>query len=492
MKNAVLFVPHPDDELLVGGGMLYALAHSADWCVKVVFVTNGDYYAHEAEIRLNEAINACMVLGMEEKNVIFLGYGDRWKDKHIYNSENICVSNAGFTNTYALKFHPEYAYQKRGQHNTYTKEHIKDDIKAVIENVFPDVLICVDFDLHPDHRAVSLLFTEAVHEILISNKHYFPLILKKLAYEGVMRGQPDYYHMPHLRTVNIGNDLASTPVLKWNNRICFKTPSEVDCTKLTQNPIFKAATVYKSQRIKLRMISALNSDIVFWRLPSENSALQAKIEVSSGIGKYINDLKIIDSNDINQKYCNLDCAVWKPDEEDIKKSVKMLWENEISINLIVFFENPNPNFNINKIKIVLNNEKQIIVSNIEHDGAANIVYMDKTENISTLEFLIIDGNCGCGLTEIMTFDKIRKTDEFMLPCKILDNNEYITKQKTSVIALINYIYFKVITALTICWPNKYVLMRNYQICRAKQYMIPVFRVYHCFKRGTELLIKRKR
>ena len=30
MKNAVLFVPHPDDELLVGGAMLYALAHNAD------------------------------------------------------------------------------------------------------------------------------------------------------------------------------------------------------------------------------------------------------------------------------------------------------------------------------------------------------------------------------------------------------------------------------------------------------------------------------
>lgn len=58
MKNAILFVPHLDDELLVGGGFLYALANSTEWNVKVVYSTNGDYYRHEASIRLKEAIKA--------------------------------------------------------------------------------------------------------------------------------------------------------------------------------------------------------------------------------------------------------------------------------------------------------------------------------------------------------------------------------------------------------------------------------------------------
>ncbi len=492
MKNAVLFVPHPDDELLVGGGMLYALAHSADWCVKVVFVTNGDYYAHEAEIRLKEAINACKSIGIQESDVLFLGYGDGWEEKHIYNSIGTCVSHAGKMGTYGLESHADYAYQRHGTHHSYTKKNLEEDIKEIIVDNFPQLLLCVDFDTHPDHRALSLVFTEVIREILVECENYKPLILKKLAYENVMRGRNDYYHIPHLPTYSENNNLASTPVLKWDSRICFKVPSVCNSIRLSQNPLYKAAVKYKSQRIKLRMTSALNADIVFWRLPSENRAIQAQIKVSSNIGGggYINDLKIIDSDDLNQRHCVLDCGVWKPDEKDITKTVKLSWNKSILVNFIVFFENPSLNSNINRIKIAFNGENPIFYTNIKHDGSANIIYLDTPKYVSTLELCILDGTQGCGLSEVMVFDKIKALEEYELPLELLDNNKMYTKKYNiyeQIISTIDRYRMTFVKITTILWSSKYVLMRHYPICRNKGYLIPICRIYHWFKQGLNLL-----
>ena len=125
MRKALLFVPHQDDEILVGGGLLYALANAAEWNVKVIYTTNGDYYRHEACTRLQEAVHANKILGIPEENIIFLGYGDRWREKHIYNSSGICISMAGYSQTYALESHPEYCYKKYGGRHEYTRENLK-------------------------------------------------------------------------------------------------------------------------------------------------------------------------------------------------------------------------------------------------------------------------------------------------------------------------------------------------------------------------------
>ena len=98
MNNKVLVLaPHPDDELLIAGALIYTL-HRKKYDITVAYYTNGDSVAEQGEIRIHEAMDSLKVLGIKEDKVIFLGYGNNWKNgKHIYNmaDEEEAVSYAG-------------------------------------------------------------------------------------------------------------------------------------------------------------------------------------------------------------------------------------------------------------------------------------------------------------------------------------------------------------------------------------------------------------
>ena len=83
--DLLVIVPHEDDELAIAGAMIYG-AVQQKMNIKVVFVTNGDYYRHEGIIRIREAEEALGELGVAPENIIFLGYGDQTQTRHLYNS----------------------------------------------------------------------------------------------------------------------------------------------------------------------------------------------------------------------------------------------------------------------------------------------------------------------------------------------------------------------------------------------------------------------
>ncbi len=479
-KNcALIFVPHPDDELFVGNGMLYALAHAENWNVKLVIYTNGDYFADEATIRLCETLKSATVFGLKEEDVIFLGYGNRWSAVHIYNSDGKCISHAGKTETYAIEGHSDYSFSKCNKHHEYTRMNVISDMKTVIEDYMPELLVCVDFDTHPDHRALSLFFDEVIREVLIEEYNYRPLILKNLAYENVMLGKRDYYKMPHRETYSSSDNMVSTPILKWHERIQFQMPQECNTICLTKNPIYKAAKAHKSQGITKTMISAINADIIYWRVISENLALQAQIITSSGNGKYVNDMKTIDSNDINRLDCELDASVWIPDEEDSKKSLLLRWEKEISVSHIVWYENPSKNCNIYNLLIKINGVVFSYIKDVNHDGSANIILIERSNEIKEIEFVILSGDKKSGLSEVIVFDRVKPVEEFGLPCNLMQKESLVKKigWKERVIALFDYFIFTGVKYTTVIYPNKYIIMKRFPICYNKRYLIPFFRIY---------------
>ncbi len=170
---------------------------------------------------MKEAIHSLDLLGVKESNVIFLGYGNEWQGAtHIYNSKsNECIlSVAGRTETYGIKNHPEYCWQKYHLHHSYTRDNFKADLKSAITDIMPDICFCVDYDIHPDHRATSLLFEECMGEILKEKDGYFPLILKKFGYAGTWEGPDDYYE--YAPTCNSFEDnRTDNPAFLWNERI---------------------------------------------------------------------------------------------------------------------------------------------------------------------------------------------------------------------------------------------------------------------------------
>ena len=135
-EKILLIVPHQDDELLVGGGLLRTLARNKEYDAYVVYTTNGDFFPHEGEARLRESVRVLKEFaGMEESHMIFLGYGDGWRDGgHLYhqNGDRALVSMAGRIETYGLKGHADYRYARSGRHSAYRREDFKQDLKDVI------------------------------------------------------------------------------------------------------------------------------------------------------------------------------------------------------------------------------------------------------------------------------------------------------------------------------------------------------------------------
>jgi len=110
--RVIVFAPHPDDETIAVGGLLFRLA-LARVPLRVVFVTNGDGYTRAieedldvkrptdadyvalGELRQHEALAALAHLGVARRSVRFLGFPDgglaelwraHWLRTHPYTS----------------------------------------------------------------------------------------------------------------------------------------------------------------------------------------------------------------------------------------------------------------------------------------------------------------------------------------------------------------------------------------------------------------------
>ena len=81
-RSSTVFAPHPDDETLACGGTIIKKKRAgAD--VRIVFMTDGSYSPHNLmpayelrAIRRSEALAACQLLGVEERDVTFLDFRD--------------------------------------------------------------------------------------------------------------------------------------------------------------------------------------------------------------------------------------------------------------------------------------------------------------------------------------------------------------------------------------------------------------------------------
>ena len=78
IEHLLMIVPHQDDEILMGAGLIYELLQQQKK-VTVVLATNGDYGCSDytkGRTRLKESLNSLKVLGLPPEQVIFLGYAD--------------------------------------------------------------------------------------------------------------------------------------------------------------------------------------------------------------------------------------------------------------------------------------------------------------------------------------------------------------------------------------------------------------------------------
>lgn len=94
--------------------------------------------------------------------------------------------------------------------------------------------------------------------------------------------------------------------------------------------LYKAATRYKSQRLREKAAGFINADMLFWPRYTTNLALKAEIKVTSGDKKYLNDFKLLDTNNVCRNGGPLG---WKPDSSDAEKAIMLLFEKPILISM---------------------------------------------------------------------------------------------------------------------------------------------------------------
>ena len=343
----LVVAPHPDDEINLAG-QLIVKAIKENVKVYVLYTTNGDATKKEKNNRVREAVNALKVLGVQQENIVFLGYANGWKEnEHIYYAEKDLVSILNKTTTNCFRGYDEYCFKKSRIHHSFTYKNFKKDMKSVIEDIAADVLVCVDFDSHPDHRAASLTFDRCMGEILKENCTYRPIVLKKYAYNGVWKGEKDYYTEPFQRTkhetdffYNGSIHELESPNFSWNDRISLRVPEETITPLLKKNILYKAARQHKLTTAWYEMQRVINGDAVYWIRPTNNVMFEATLQASSGETKYINDFMMYDAGNILSKkepfkgreYC------WRPDASDMDKILTMKFCENKKIKKIILYE----------------------------------------------------------------------------------------------------------------------------------------------------------
>jgi LmbE family N-acetylglucosaminyl deacetylase len=166
----LLLVPHPDDDILSGAGLVQQ-AVEKDLPVKVVYFTNGDFnetsfelYRKEitldpvealrlGETRREEALSAQSILGIKPEQVIFLGYPDGGGreifEKHWNENPPYRAILSGMTSV-------PYIFAQ--SHDApYKGESILADLEKIVSDFQPTKIITSHpGDVHPDHQTLPL------------------------------------------------------------------------------------------------------------------------------------------------------------------------------------------------------------------------------------------------------------------------------------------------------------------------------------------------
>lgn len=166
----LIFSPHPDDESLANSGLIER-ALETNATVLVVMMTNGDatpinvteytknnnktdFNGTIGDLRHFETLEAMKQLGLNQSDVIFLGYPDAgltylfedyWDYNHLYRGSN--SSNNFDHSPY------NFSYELNAP---YCGSNVDKNLEQIIRNYKPNMIFYPDDgDEHPDHWATS-------------------------------------------------------------------------------------------------------------------------------------------------------------------------------------------------------------------------------------------------------------------------------------------------------------------------------------------------
>ena len=412
--KVMLIVPHQDDEVNVLGGVIEEyVTYGSD--VYIVFTTNGDNVI-SAEIRLQEAIVAADCMGVPEDHLIFLGYGDGWSSNgpHIYNTSpgDVRDSYAGKTATYALANHPAYH-----EGNVYTIENYLTDIMDVILNYRPDVIYCVDYDAHDDHRATSMAFEKVMGQLLKENPDYRPMVFKGYAYSTSWHAAQDFY------SINIGatlENLNSPYIYHWEDRVRLPVSAAALSRSLTGSNVFRALAAHASQNAVTQAEGVANGDKVVWFRNTNSLCYDATIKASSGDASFLNNFMLYDNENLSKEPDRID-GIWIPEIDDSEKNFTITFPQSFQVDTIALYDHPYEDHNILNASIELDDGTCIYTGPLDPGGAVNLFTIGQEVQSFTVTILEQEGELA-GLGEVEAFRKDTEINGYFLKLTDQDGN----------------------------------------------------------------------
>jgi LmbE family N-acetylglucosaminyl deacetylase len=167
--RVLILSPHPDDETLCCGSLIRRAVQAGAW-VGVVWVTSGDAFELDALVvqhrivpghvtmrrlaqrRMDEAVAASTVLGIDRTHLYFLGFPDRGI-KRLITDRYYSPYTSRYTGAASVPY--GQAYQP-GQ--AYRGENLEQDLDAILDLAQPTLVLApTPLDRHADHSAVGEL-----------------------------------------------------------------------------------------------------------------------------------------------------------------------------------------------------------------------------------------------------------------------------------------------------------------------------------------------
>ena len=419
-KRVLLIVPHEDDDLNVLGGVTEEyVRHGSE--VFVVFMTNGDYHC-AGEVRITEAINLYGYIGIPEDHVIFLGYGDTMgtEDYHIYNAplDEVITSSAGKSATYALDTHPPF----RSEH-PYTLRNLMQDMKDVILEKEPEIIYCVDYDRHWDHKACSLVFERVMGEILKERPDYSPAVFKGYGYSTAWYAQYDFFEPNNRSTQDFQTSLfgQQPEVYRWSERVRLPVLPGALSRSLPGSELYTELGYYASQVATDHAAAVINGDKVFWKRSTDSLVRNASVSASSGDAARLTDFMILDTDNLlNLGHLPCDGA-WVPDEADPEKTAIFELGSPEDLYTLVLYDNPSANDNIRNALVTFDNGSSFETGPLDPGGAATR-YFPNIQQVQRFQITILETEGSrAGITEVEAFTEPAPQVPTFL--KIMDTNE---------------------------------------------------------------------
>lgn len=364
IEKCIVLVPHQDDETMLAGNTIIQL-NNLGIETYVLYSTNGDW-KYPAEKRIHEAYRALnSLIPFRKDHILLLGYGDNYNDRnhtHYYYSQDGEVKyRSGHSRTYGVRDIDDIAYTLKGEHSKYNRSSFVADLQAVLEYIRADLIICIDFDEHPDHRMLTLSFDEAMCSVLKKNTDYHPLVLKGFAYSMAYTAIPDLYQKGFRCTVRptqtttkkYDYDFIGTTIYDWDARISIPAPCCSLSRNLFKNKKARALMKHKTQFVILRAESIINKDEVFWQRRTDSISYAASVRATSGDPERINDYRLYNVNEIDEKIPVFCDYLWKPDDEE--KEITFEWTNPHDIKEIRIYGNICEDAQIKKIRLSFDN-----------------------------------------------------------------------------------------------------------------------------------------